>query len=83
MLDAQCYTKDIGVTVKDNGQAESMRGDHATILHCVTLLIFNHKNDKIRVPVDLVFSHPVHNRHKIVVRWMVKQRISHNRKSKN
>jgi len=58
-------------------------GSAETKLHLVTMLIFDRKNNKIRVLVDLAFSHPVHNRHKIVVRWMVKQRITHNRKSKN
>jgi hypothetical protein len=58
-------------------------GSAETKLHLVTMLIFDRTNNKIRVLVDLVFSHPVHNGHKIVVRWMVKQRITHNRKSKN
>ena len=38
-------------------------------------LTYSYWNPKIKVSVDLVSSHPVHNRHKIVARWLVTARI--------
>ena len=38
-------------------------------------LAFSYWNPKIRVSVDLVSSHPVHNRHKIAARWVVNREL--------